>query len=127
MRHIFTGVTRFGIFVGLDNGAEGLVHVDSMDDDNYVYDEDTMSLRGQYGGQRYMLGMPVTVTLIKADKEKKELDFVIGEITSPLDLEKRIQHMAQRGRKKTDSHGRKGGTGMHSHHRTSGGSKRRKK
>lgn len=122
-----TGVTRFGIFVGLDNGAEGLVHVDSMDDDNYVYDEDTLSLRGQYGGQRYMLGMPVTVTLIKADKDKKEIDFVLGEITSPLDLEKRIRNITQRSRKKMEKNQGKKGTESRSHRRTSGKSGRGKK
>ena len=40
-----TGLTRFGIFVGLDNGVEGLVHIDSMDDDEYVYQEDTMTFK----------------------------------------------------------------------------------
>ncbi len=86
-----TGVTRFGIFVGLNNGVEGLVHVDSMDDDEYVYQEDTMTLKGMRGGKRYALGMPVKVTLAKADKEKREIDFVMGEIHSPLNLERKIK------------------------------------
>ncbi len=86
-----TGVTRFGIFVGLDNGVEGLVHIDSMDDDEYVYQEATMTLKGIRGGKSYALGMPLRVTLAKADKEKREMDFVIGEIHSPLSLEKRVR------------------------------------
>ena len=73
-----TGLTRFGIFVGLDNGVEGLVHIDSMDDDEYVYQEDTMTVKGLRGGKKYTMGMPVRVTLVKADKEKRELDFVMG-------------------------------------------------
>ncbi|MFR6110846.1 MAG: S1 RNA-binding domain-containing protein [Dialister invisus] len=64
-----TGLTRFGIFVGLDNGVEGLVHIDSMDDDEYVYQEDTMTVKGLRGGKKYTMGMPVRVTLVKADKE----------------------------------------------------------
>ncbi len=91
-----TGTTRFGIFVGLDNGAEGLVSVDTMDDDSYMYQEDTMSLIGLRGGKRYMLGQPLRVTLVKADKDRKELDFVIGEIESPLDLEKKIKLIGRR-------------------------------
>ena len=89
-----TGVTGFGLFAGLDNGAEGLIHIDSMDDDEYVYREDTMTLVGVRGGKRYALGMPVKVTLVKADKEKRELDFVLGEIDSPLSLERKIRKAA---------------------------------
>lgn len=89
-----TGVTGFGLFAGLDNGAEGLIHIDSMDDDEYVYREDTMTLVGVRGGKRYALGMPVKVTLVKADKEKQELDFVLGEIDSPLSLERKIRKAA---------------------------------
>ena len=86
-----TGITRFGIFVGLDNGVEGLVHVDSMDDDEYVYQEDTMTMTGRFSGTTYSMGMPVRVTLVKADKERREVDFVLGEIHSPLNLEKKTR------------------------------------
>ena len=65
-----------------------------MDDDEYVYREDTMTLVGVRGGKRYALGMPVKVTLVKADKEKQELDFVLGEIDSPLSLERKIRKAA---------------------------------
>lgn len=83
-----TGVTKFGIFVGLENGVEGLVHISTMDDDEYVYNEESMQLTGHFNGVQYSLGMPVRVTLIKADKDKHEIDFIMGEIHSPLQLEK---------------------------------------
>lgn len=83
-----TGVTKFGIFVGLENGVEGLVHISTMDDDEYVYNEESMQLTGRFNGVQYSLGMPVRVTLIKADKDKHEIDFIMGEIHSPLQLEK---------------------------------------
>ncbi len=85
-----TGVTRFGIFVGLDNGVEGLARLDTMDEE-FEYNEDTMTLRGTLSGTVYSLGMPVRVTLIRADKEKREVDFVIGEIHSPLSLERKVR------------------------------------
>ncbi|MDD7667246.1 MAG: ribonuclease R, partial [Dialister sp.] len=86
-----TGITRFGVFVGLDNGVEGLVHIDSMDDDEYIYQEDTMTLKGRFSGTTYSMGMPVRVTLVKADKERREVDFIMGEIHSPLNLEKKTR------------------------------------
>lgn len=90
-----TGVTRFGVFVGLDNGVEGLVHIDSMDDDEYMYQEDTMTLKGRFSGTTYSMGMPVRVTLVKADKERREVDFIMGEIHSPLNLEKKTRASAK--------------------------------
>lgn len=97
-----TGVTRFGVFVGLDNGVEGLVHIDSMDDDEYMYQEDTMTLKGRFSGTTYSMGMPVRVTLVKADKERREVDFIMGEIHSPLNLEKKNRASA-----KSRSHSKK--------------------
>ena len=99
-----TGITRFGIFVGLDNGVEGLIHVGSMDDDEYIYQEDTMTLKGRFSGKTYSMGMPVRVTLVKADKERREVDFVMGEIHSPLNLEKKTRTSA-----KSKSHAKKKG------------------
>lgn len=97
-----TGITRFGVFVGLDNGVEGLVHIDSMDDDEYIYQEDTMTLKGRFSGTIYSMGMPVRVTLVKADKERREVDFIMGEIHSPLNLEKKTRASA-----KSRSHSKK--------------------
>lgn len=97
-----TGITRFGAFVGLDNGVEGLVHIDSMDDDEYIYQEDTMTLKGRFSGTTYSMGMPVRVTLVKADKERREVDFIMGEIHSPLNLEKKT-----RASTKSRSHSKK--------------------
>ena len=90
-----TGITRFGVFVGLDNGVEGLVHIDSMDDDEYIYQEDTMTLKGRFSGTTYSMGMPVRVTLVKADKERREVDFIMGEIHSPRKQEKNTRASAK--------------------------------
>lgn len=102
-----TGVTRFGLFVGLDNGVEGLIHVDTMEDDEYIYQEDTMTLQGRFSGKTYSMGMPVKVTLVRADKEKKEVDFIMGEIHSPLNLEKKTKKGSRSHSKKKQNKGKK--------------------
>lgn len=102
-----TGITRFGIFVGLDNGVEGLIHIDSMDDDEYMYQEDTMTMKGRFSGNVYAMGMPVRVTLVKADKERKEVDFIMGEIHSPLNLEKKSR-TSSRGKSHSKKKNKKG-------------------
>lgn len=93
-----TGVTSFGVFVGLDNGVEGLVRLDLLGDDEFDYNEDTLTLKGKFTGKTYTLGMPVRVTLIRADKHKREVDFAMGEIKSPLELEKKMRRPAPHGK-----------------------------
>ena len=41
-----SGVTSFGMFVQLENGIEGLVHISSLLDDYYRYDEEHFALSG---------------------------------------------------------------------------------
>jgi len=71
-------VTAFGLFVELDNGIEGLVHVSSMDDDYYRYAEDQYSLIGERSGKTYRLGDGVKVKLVRVNLEERNIDFEIS-------------------------------------------------
>lgn len=63
-----TGVTRFGLFVQLDeSGADGLVPIRSLPDDFYIHDERAHALIGRRWGRVYQLGARVTVRLMEAD------------------------------------------------------------
>lgn len=73
-------ITNFGMFVELDNGVDGLVPLALMTDDHYNFDEDHYVLVGSRTGKIFKLGQPVTVTLVKADVEKQQLDFMLGEV-----------------------------------------------
>lgn len=75
---IISGVTAFGLFVELENGVEGLVHVSSMDDDYYHYAEERYALIGERSGRMYRLGDPVKVTLRKVNPEEKTIDFELA-------------------------------------------------
>ncbi len=50
-----------------------------------------MTLKGRFSGKTYPWACPVRVTLVKADKERKEVDFFMGEIHSPLNLKKKVE------------------------------------
>ncbi len=52
---IITGVTDFGVFVGLENTCEGLLHIDQMQEGLYKSDE-MISLKNYSTGQTYTLG-----------------------------------------------------------------------
>lgn len=72
-----SGVTKFGVFVELENTVEGLVHVKSMRSDHFEYDESQMILVGKNTGQELRIGQIVTVKLKKADVLDRTLDFEI--------------------------------------------------
>lgn len=71
-------VTNFGLFVELPNLIEGLIHIDDLTDDHYIYDETTFTLRGVKNKRGYRLGDNVEVILKSANKELKQVDFVIS-------------------------------------------------
>ena len=74
---VISGVTQYGLFVQLENSAEGLVHIRTLRDDYYKFEPERYSLKGQRTGQIYRLGQTVTVELIKASVSERQLDFVI--------------------------------------------------
>ena len=70
-----SSVTKFGIFVTLENGVDGLVHVSNMDDDYYEYDDLTNSFYGRRTRKKLAMGNDVSVQLIRSDKKTSEIDF----------------------------------------------------
>lgn len=76
---VISSVTKFGFYVELANTIEGLVHVLDLKDDYYHYDADSFSLRGERTGKIYRLGQQVKVKVVAADKEKREINFVLVE------------------------------------------------
>lgn len=76
---IISGVTAFGIFVELDNGVEGLVHVSTMVNDYYEYMEKEYALVGEMTNFRYRLGDKVTVILTRASVKERSIDFILKD------------------------------------------------
>jgi ribonuclease R len=77
---VISGVTEWGLFVELnENRCEGLVPMRDLNDDFYEFDEKTYSLIGQRNKHRYVLGDPVRIKVVRANLEKKQLDFTLEE------------------------------------------------
>ena len=72
---IVSGVTRFGMFVELENTVEGLVHIQSMDEDYFYYDENTCALYGEFTGMKYQMGDKVTIKVVGANRYERQIDF----------------------------------------------------
>ena len=75
---IISGVTSYGFYVELPNTCEGLVHVNTLTDDYYVFDEGRLELTGERTGRSYKLGQEVRVRVVNADKVMRTVDFMVA-------------------------------------------------
>ncbi|MCM1497642.1 MAG: RNB domain-containing ribonuclease [Clostridium sp.] len=72
---IISGVTAYGFYVELYNTVEGMVRIGSIEDDFYLYHEESMSLVGKEYGKAYTMGQAVTVKVAQVDKLLRTIDF----------------------------------------------------
>ena len=80
---VISGVTEWGLYVELnENKCEGMVPVRDLNDDFYEFNEKTYSLIGRRNKQSYRLGDPVKIKVMRANLEKKQLDFTLVEQSS---------------------------------------------
>jgi ribonuclease R len=80
-----TGVAPFGLFVELiEHFVEGLVHVSTMADDVYRFDQATYTLRGETTHAVYRLGDMVRVQVVRVDTGRRQIDLGIAVILDRL-------------------------------------------
>jgi ribonuclease R len=73
---IITGVADYGFYGQSETlPVDGLVHVSTMTDDYYYFDEPSHSLIGQRTKRRYRLGDKVKVKVVRVDLQRRQLDF----------------------------------------------------
>ena len=74
---IISGVCEFGFFVELENTVEGLVRLDTLAGDYFIYNKELNAILGKNSKSRYMYGDSVTVEVIKASRETSQIDFAL--------------------------------------------------
>jgi ribonuclease R len=73
---VISGVTEWGIYVEIiENQCEGMIHIRELADDFYEYDEENYCIKGRSTGKIYTLGDRVNIEVVKADLQKKQLDY----------------------------------------------------
>lgn len=75
---IISSVTDFGFYVELENTVEGLVHINTLEDDTYEYDG-LVSLKGERSGKIFALGDKVKVKCTASNVNSGNIDFSIAE------------------------------------------------
>ncbi|MGI9861355.1 ribonuclease R [Moorella naiadis] len=76
---VISGVVPYGFFVELENTVEGLVHVSTLTDDYYHYQEDQLTLVGEHTGRSFRIGQPVEVVVTRANVEARQVDFELAK------------------------------------------------
>ena len=76
---VISCVTDWGLYVELPNTVEGLVHVNSLMDDYYVYDSAHYTLTGEKKKRSFAIGQKVKVRVAQADARERTVDFVLAD------------------------------------------------
>lgn len=82
---IISSVTSFGFFVELDNTIEGLVRVQTIDDDYYIYDDKKHRFIGEHTRKTYKLGDKVEIVVHKVDMTTRQIDFLLVDKDEEID------------------------------------------
>jgi ribonuclease R len=82
-------VTGFGLFVQLDEMyIEGLIHITSLPNDYYQYEEDHHRLVGEKTGKIFRLGDNLKVKVIRVELNERKIDFELIEKDKSTDTKK---------------------------------------
>ncbi len=77
---VITGVVQFGFFVEIkDTLVEGLVRINTLEDDEYIFDEPAHRFVGVRTGKVYRLGDRVKVRVLAVDEERGKIDLTLAE------------------------------------------------
>ena len=76
---IISSVTSWGIYVELENTAEGMVSLSSLTDDKYIFDEKTLSVIGERSHKTYTVGDKLKIKVVRASRIARIIDFEIIE------------------------------------------------
>ena len=101
---VISGMNTWGMYVELPNTVEGMVHVTSLKDDYYFYDEERYVMVGEHTNKTYKLGEKVKVVVTGVDKLLKTIDFELAteaedDNAKGKALERKPAKSGKRGRK----------------------------
>ena len=75
---LIISVTKFGFFVELtDMFVEGLVPLDTLIDDRYMFHENTREIIGQRTGKTFRMGQRIRVLVDRIDPVEKKIQFAL--------------------------------------------------
>lgn len=78
---VICNITDFGMFVRIENGLEGLVHISTLADGWYDHNATRKTLQNRRSGRTYRIGQQVGVQLLRVDLAERKMEFgLIGNM-----------------------------------------------
>jgi ribonuclease R len=62
--------------VELPNTVEGMIRMNNLDDDYYIFDEQRYELQGESTKKIYKLGQTIRIQVLSTDRMLKTIDFI---------------------------------------------------
>src|SRR5207244_10327957 len=79
---VITGVADYGFFASAEKlPVDGLVHISTLTDDYYYFDEPSHSLIGRRSKRRYRLGEMVKFSVVRLDVKSRQHDLRVSTDT----------------------------------------------
>jgi ribonuclease R len=73
-----SGIQTYGIYCEIDeNHCEGMISMRDLDNDYYDFDERNYCLIGRRHHNKYQLGDPIRIKVVRANVERRQLDFIL--------------------------------------------------
>lgn len=101
-----SSVTEFGIFAELENSVEGLIRIENIKDDYYIFDSENRTLTGRNSAKVYKIGDKIDVAVARCDLELRRIDFIPAENAdmSDIDMLQKREYKHRRERQKKINH-----------------------
>lgn len=110
---IISSIVRFGAFVLLrEFDVDGLIRLDDLGKDHYIYDEDQLLLVGKRSGMKFSIGDHVLIQVIQADPENGQVNFglvkKLSSLVHPDDHQSEESEDFKRSRRSKEKHSGRG-------------------
>lgn len=80
---IVTSVTDFGLFLELEEFyVDGLIHITSLGQDYYRFNQDLRQLVGEKSGRVYKTGDRIEIKVARVDMDQGRIDFALTEVSN---------------------------------------------
>ena len=99
---VVSGLANFGIFVQCTKfGIEGLIPIDLLGKESFVYDHRAQCVYGQHSGKFFHIGMPLTVRIVSVNIAARQLNVI------PLEKPKERTELRKKTKNKDKHRGKK--------------------
>ncbi len=72
---VISGVTENGLYVDLQEiHCEGMIHISSLVDDYYIFDQKRYGLFGRHRGKKYQMGDEISVRVASVNRGRRTID-----------------------------------------------------